>query len=132
MPAIALAITMGIVLGVLASVLWLLVDHFGNTALHSLGAGIRWRMIFSDWGTPVIGLGIALATGYLAARLFRPASIVAASGVAAGLLASFVLPQALIRGDVSLYLAGPEMFIPTILGLPILSLIGGRLGQRTT
>ncbi|MBI4987674.1 MAG: hypothetical protein HZC23_02540 [Rhodocyclales bacterium] len=127
-----LALGVGLIVGILAGVAWLFVDHLAKTGLHQLGVGIRLRIIFSDWLTPAIGLGTALAAGYFTARLYRSAPMAAAAGVAAGLLAVFILPQALIRGDVSLYLAGPGVFIPTMLGLPILSLLGGRLGRRTT
>ena len=130
--SLLLASVAGVFLGVLAGVVWLAADALGNTGLHYLGTDIRARVVFSDWITPVIGLGIALGTGYLSARIFRNAPLSGAAGVAVGLLAVFILPQALIRGDVSLYPAGPEMFFPTILGLPILAVIGGRLGRRVT
>jgi len=127
-----LALGVGLIVGILAGVAWLFADDLAKSGLHQLGVGIGLRAIFSDWLTPAIGLVTALVAGYFAARLYRTAPMAAAVGVAAGLLAVFLLPQALIRGDVSLYPAGPEMFIPTILGLPILSLLGGRLGRRTT
>src|ERR1700694_4104932 len=129
MRSLLLASVAGIFLSILAGVVWLLADALGNTGLHYLGTHIQARVIFSDWITPLIGLSIALGTGYLTARIFRNAPLTGAAGVAVGLLAVFILPQALIQGDVSLYPAGPEMFVPTILGLPILALIGGRLAR---
>lgn len=132
MTSRALAICIGIALGLLAGIPWLLADHVASLALHSLGFDIKWRAFFANWLTPVLGLGIALVVGFLAAKLFRRTPMYASAGVAVGVLAVFVLPQALIRGDVSVYLAGPQMLIPTLLGLPILAIVGGRLGSRTT
>ena len=132
MRAAILATVVGLLGGLLAGVTWFLADHIGNTGLYEFGSDIRSRIVFSDWVIPFIGLAIALGAGFLVARLCRKAPIVGATGVGAGILAVFILPQAVIRSDVSLYLAGPEMFLPTVIGLPIVAVLGGYIGRRTT
>jgi hypothetical protein len=126
------ALLAGVLSGFVAGIVWLLCDLLIGLSLHSLALGARTQSLFDDWVTPIIGLGIALASGYVTARVVRNRPMVAASGVALGLLAVFFFPQTLIRSDVSMYLAGPGMFVPTILGLVIFPLLGGRFGRRIT
>ena len=122
----------GVLLGIVGGAIWMAADLLVGILLNSLAFGVRAHAFFADWILPIVGLCIAFGAGYAIARVLRSTPMSGAFGVGVGLLAVFMLPQLLVGSDVSLYLAGPAMLIPTIAGLLILPLIGGRLGRRTT
>jgi len=117
---------LGVICGLCGIVVWYLVEGVVLDVVSRVAATSSPES--EDWLLFGIGGVLAVLAGFVSAKVAGRPWGMASLGTGVGLLAGFWLPNAVVRGDVSVLLAGDETLVPTVVALPVGALLGGWLG----